>query len=79
VDDLLIAYDGTAEKGHEIKCLLQSKYKICDLGAAKRFVGIEIEREEDGSISICQRTYIDTILKRLGQQDAKSAKMPLDH
>jgi len=79
VDDLLIAYDGTDGKGHEIKRLLQAKYKMCDLGAAKRFLGIEIQRGEDGSISICQRAYIDTILKRFGQQDAKSAKTPLDH
>jgi len=79
VDDLLIAHDGREGKGREIKRLLQAKYKMCDLGAVKRFLGIEIEREEDGSISICQRTYIDTILKRFGQQDAKSAKTPLDH
>ena len=79
VDDLLIAYDGNKGKGQEVKRLLQAKYKMCDLGAAKRFLGIEIERGEDGSISICQRTYIDTILKRFGQQDAKSAKTPLDH
>jgi hypothetical protein len=79
VDDLLIAYDGTDGKGHEIKYLLQAKYKVCDLGAAKRFLGIEIERGEDGSISIGQRAYIDTFLKRFEQQDAKSAKTPLDH
>jgi len=79
VDDLLIAYDGTKGKGQEIKRLLPAKYKMCDLGAVKRFLGIEIERGEDGSISICQRAYIDTVLKRFGQQDAKSAKMPLDH
>ena len=80
VDDLLIAYDGRKGKGREIKRLLQAKYKMCDLGAAKRFLGIEkIERGEDGSISICQWAYIDTILKRFGQQDGKSAKTPLDH
>jgi len=79
VDDLLIAYDGAKGKGHEIKRLLQAKYKMCDLGAVKRLLGIEIERGEDGSISICQWAYIDTILKRFGQLDAKSAKTPLDH
>jgi len=52
---------------------------MCDLGAAKRILGIKVARGEDGSISICQRGYIDTILKRFGQQDAKSAKTPLDH
>jgi len=52
---------------------------MCDLGAAKKFLAIEIERGQDRSISIYQRKYIDTILKRFGQQDVKSAKMPLDH
>jgi hypothetical protein len=46
VDDLLIAYDGTDGKGNEIKRLLQAKYKMSDLEAAKRFLGIEIERED---------------------------------
>jgi len=79
VDDLLIAYDGTKGKGREIKRLLQAKYKMCDLGAVKRFLDIEIERGEDGSISICQWAYIDTILKRFRQQDAKSPMTPLDY
>jgi len=76
---LQIAYEGTKEKGREIKRLLQAKYKMCDLGVVKRFLGIEIERGEDRNISICQQAYIDTILKRFGQLDAKSAKTPLDH
>jgi len=79
VDDLLIAYDGARGRGHRVKELLQTRYKMCNLGAAKRFLGIEIERGEDGGISICQWAYIDTILKRFGQQDAKSARTPLDH
>ena len=66
VDDLLIAYDGARGRGPRVKKLLQTRYKMCDLGEAKRFLGIEIERGEDGGISICQRAYIDTILKRFG-------------
>jgi hypothetical protein len=78
VDDLLIAHNGIEGKGHRIKQLLQTKYKMCDLGAAKRFLGIEIERDEDGGYSICQRGYINTIVKRFGLLDAKPAKTPLD-
>ena len=76
---MLITYDGTKGKGPKKKRLQQAKYKMCDLGAAKKFRAIEIERGQDRSISIYQRKYIDTILKRFGQQDVKSAKMPLDH
>jgi len=62
VDDLLIAHNG--EEGHRIKQLLQKKYKMCDLGAAKRFLGIEIEKTKDGGFSIGQRGYINTIIRR---------------
>jgi len=54
--------------------LLQKKYKMCDLGVAKRFVGVEIERIQDGGFSICQRGYINTIIRRFGLMDAKLAK-----
>jgi len=53
VDDLLIAHNGAEGRGHRIKQLLQKKYKMCDLGAAKWFLGIEIERTKDGGFSIC--------------------------
>jgi len=46
MDDLLIAHNGAEGWGHQIKQLLQKKYKMCDLGAAKRFLGIEIEENE---------------------------------
>jgi len=78
VDDLLIAHNSTEGQGHQVKQLLQKKYKMCDLGVAKRFLGIEIERTEDGGFSICQRDYINTIIRRFGLMDAKPAKSPLD-
>jgi len=77
-DDLLIAHNGIEGRGHQIKQLLQKKYKMCDLGAAKRFLGIEIDRTEDGGFSICQRGYINTIIRRFGLMEAKPAKSPLD-
>jgi len=62
VDDLLIAHNGAEGWGHQIKQLLQKKYKMCDLGAAKRFQGIEIKRTKDVGFSICQLGYINTII-----------------
>jgi len=78
VDGLLIAHNSTEEQGHQVKQLLQKKYKMCDIGAAKRFLGIKIERTEDGGFSICQRDYINTIIRRFRLMDAKPAKSPLD-
>ena len=63
VHDLLIAHNGAEGRGHRIKQLLQKKYKMCDLGTAKRFLVIEIERTKDGGFSICQRGYINTIIQ----------------
>jgi len=54
MDPLLIAHNGAEGRGHRIKQLLQKKYKMCELGAAKRFREIEIERTKDGEFSICQ-------------------------
>ena len=78
MDDLLITYNGEEGLGHRIKQLLQKKYKMCDLGAAKRFLGIEIEKTKDGGFSICQRGYINTIIRRFRLIDVKPAKSPLD-
>jgi len=75
VDDLLIAYNGTDR--HRVKQLLHTKYKMSDLGPARRFLGIDSEKKEDG-FCISQQAYIDTILRRFGLLDAKPAKTPLD-
>jgi hypothetical protein len=53
VDDLLIVHNGIEGMRHQVKQLLQKKYKMSDLGAARGFLGIEIERTEDGVFSIC--------------------------
>jgi len=70
VHELLIAHNGAEGQGHRIKQLLQKKYKMCDLGAATRFLRIKIERTKDGGFSICQRGYINTIIRRFGLMDA---------
>jgi len=54
VDDLLITHNGAEGRGHRVKQLLQKKYKMCNLGAAKRFLAIEIERTKDDGLTFCQ-------------------------
>jgi len=78
MDDLLIAYNSSEERGHEIKQLLYKKYKMCDLGTAKRFLEIQIERTKDRGFSICQQGYINKIISQFGLMDAKPPKSPLD-
>jgi hypothetical protein len=51
---------------------------MSDLGAATKFLGIEIEKTDDGGFSICQQGYINTIICHFGLMDAKPAESPLD-
>jgi hypothetical protein len=62
VDDILIVHrDEAAAK--QLKDKLKSKYRMTNLGRARRFLGMEIGYETDGTITLCQTTYIDTVLK----------------
>ena len=78
MDNLLIVHNSAEGRGHRIKQLLKKLYKMCDLGTAKRFLGIKIERTKDEGFSICQRGYINIIIRRFGLMDAKPAKSPLN-
>jgi hypothetical protein len=52
---------------------------MSNLGPAKRFLGLDITRLPDGSIVLSQQTYIDSVLKRFGMEDANPAPTPLHH
>ncbi|KAF2891915.1 hypothetical protein ILUMI_14258 [Ignelater luminosus] len=41
------------------------------------FLGLEIERSEDGSAKICQQAYAQKILERFGFQDCKPVSTPM--
>jgi hypothetical protein len=80
VDDMLLAYTPTAAKeGEEIKQALAATYKITNLGTARQILGIEIHYDTDGSISLGQRVFIDSILKGFHMDAAHSAATSLDN
>jgi len=67
----------------EVKARLSEKYMISNLGPARQFLGIEIHREENGTItgtaiSLGQKAFITPILKRFNMQNAHGASTPLD-
>jgi len=63
----------------EVKAKLSEKYKITNLGPARQFLGIEIHHDENGTgISLGQKAYITTILKRFHMQDAHAVATPMD-
>jgi len=51
---------------------------ITNLGAAHLFLTIEIHYETDGLITLSQRVFMDTVLKRYHMEAAHGAATPLD-
>jgi hypothetical protein len=78
VDDLTITAT-TLEVLLKFKKDLGSKLKMSDMGELHWLLGIEIKRNlEARTISLSQRSYIQSIVDRYGLTDAKPLSMPLD-
>lgn len=75
VDDLLIATDDSEEETR-LKRKLQRSFKMTDLGDLSYFLGLEV-KQEGGRVTVSQRGYVESILKRFGMQDCKPAHTPL--
>src|SRR6202522_752242 len=78
VDDCSIAGrpKGIIDK---FKIEIQKYVKITDLGELHWILGIEVCRiREDKRIMLSQRSYIDSILRRYGFDDAKPVSTPMD-
>lgn len=77
VDDLLLAAKTTKEVT-AIKQQIMEIFEARDLGEAKFFLGMEIERDRiNGTIKLSQQKYTEELLEKYGMQDAKATKMPL--
>ena len=64
VDDLIF----TSNNGNiieEFKMEMMKKYEMSDMGMLHYFLGIEIFQEDDG-VFICQKKYVENILRNLG-------------
>ena len=77
VDDLLIAGDNEEDIA-TIKRRLSERFEMKDLGIASKFLGMEIEYGEDGSIKIHQNQYIRQLLERHGMDDCSPVTTPMD-
>jgi hypothetical protein len=63
----------------EVKAKLSGKYMITNLGPARQFLGMEIYRDENGTgISLSQKAYITTILKRFSIEHSHGVSTPID-
>jgi len=77
VDDFIIAGENKDDIA-TIKRLLSERFDMKDLGIARKFLGIEIEYGNDGSIKIHQNQYIEQLLTRHGMQDCSPVSTPMD-
>ncbi|KAG5715707.1 hypothetical protein E4T56_gene198 [Termitomyces sp. T112] len=63
----------------EVKRGMEQHVKITDLGEIHWLLGIEIKRDRHHhTISLSQRSYIDSILRRYGLEDLKPLSIPMD-
>lgn len=54
------------------------QFEIKNLGGAKHYLGMDIERDNEGRFFISQHVYIDKIVQEAGLAEAKTSKFPLD-
>lgn len=76
VDDIIIGGQNEAEI-NKIKTLLQTEFKIRDLGRLKYFLGLEIARNSNG-IHISQRKYASEIVELAGLLGCKPVVTPME-
>lgn len=76
VDDIIITGDDV-DAINNLKRLLQSEFKVKDLGKLQYFLGIEIARSKDG-IFISQRKYILDLLQETGKLGCRPATTPME-
>jgi hypothetical protein len=76
VDDLLLVGDRDAVNA--AKKELVSLYEMTDLGLAKRFLGISIERDRaNRTIKVHQQAYIEGLLERYGLENCNPVSTPM--
>ena len=78
IDDLLI-WASNVDVINDLKSSLQSKFEMSDLAELHFFLGVHFERDRRSrTITIHQRSYIETILERFGMADCKPIATRLD-
>lgn len=77
VDDVLVT-GSSMDLITSVKNQLKERFEMTDSGPCKFVLGIEIVKSSDGSVTLCQRRYVDDILKRFGMNDCKPVASPVD-
>ncbi|KAG2860558.1 hypothetical protein PC113_g7926 [Phytophthora cactorum] len=77
VDDVLIT-GSSPELIARTKTDLKTRFEMTDSGKCAFVLGIELVDGPDGSVTMCQRRYVDDILKRFGMDECKAVVSPVD-
>jgi hypothetical protein len=78
VDDFLL-FSPSMEAIKIIKSNLSARFKMSDLGPARQFLGIQIERNRQArTIRIHQKPYAESVLKRFGMEACNGVSTPMD-
>ncbi|CAI7898927.1 unnamed protein product [Closterium sp. NIES-54] len=75
VDDILLLSSSMVLLD-EVKGLLSSRFRMKDLGEAKYYLGVQIERDESGILTHQER-YILNMLESFGLSEANPVRTPL--
>uniref|UniRef100_H3H6A9 Integrase catalytic domain-containing protein n=2 Tax=Phytophthora ramorum TaxID=164328 RepID=H3H6A9_PHYRM len=77
VDDVLIT-GSLPELISRTKTDLKTRFEMTDSGKCAFVLGIELVDSPDGSVTMCQRRYVDDILKRFAMDECKAVVSPVD-
>lgn len=78
VDDLLI-FCLSKLVIDKVKLMLNSRFRMKDLGNIKQYLGIEVEQcTEKGEILLSQQKYIETLAKKYDVTQSKRFKTPME-
>ena len=78
VDDLIILAENDAEM-EEIKKILKAEFKMTDLGELQYYVGVSvIQDKQNGRVWLHQKQYVNKIIQKFGQAEAKTVATPAD-
>uniref|UniRef100_A0A803KNI7 Reverse transcriptase Ty1/copia-type domain-containing protein n=1 Tax=Chenopodium quinoa TaxID=63459 RepID=A0A803KNI7_CHEQI len=76
VDDLIVA-GNDMEEIFETKLFLTSQFHMKDMGELRYFLGIEVDRSEQGMF-LSQRKYVADILEEYDMVNLRPLKLPMD-
>lgn len=78
VDDIMIVSNSGKAIG-EIKKVFSSEFEMTDFQDVKSFLGLNIRRDmQEGTMTIDQRAYIQSVLERFGMDGCKPSPIPME-